>query len=159
MRPVRRSVLVTVVLVAGLALLVGLFFVFRGGSDDETAATPTTETTATEGTTEAATTEAATTEAATTGESPGSESTFLVIVRDGKPAGGVQQFRAAKGSRVVLRVRSDVADEVHVHGYDLMLDVVPGKPVWFGFTASIVGRFEIELEDRGTPIAELEVRP
>jgi hypothetical protein len=156
-------VLVPVVLVAGLALLVGLFFVFRGGSDDETAATPTTETTATEGTTEAATTEAATTEAetteaATTGESPGSESTFLVIVRDGKPAGGVQHFRAAKGSRIVLRVESDVEDEVHVHGYDLMLNVAPGKPVRFRFTASIVGRFEIELEDAGTPIAELEVR-
>jgi hypothetical protein len=154
-------VLVPVVLVAGLALLVGLFFVFRGGSEDETTATPTTETTATpttETTATGGTTEAATTEAATTGESPGSDSTFLVIVRDGKPAGGVQHFRAAKGSRIVLRVESDVEDEVHVHGYDLMLNVAPGKPVRFRFTASIVGRFEIELEDAGTPIAELEVR-
>jgi hypothetical protein len=128
-------VLVPVIVVAGVALLVGLFFVFRGGSEDET-------TTATE---------------ATTGGSLGSESTFLVVVRDGKPVGGVQHFEAHKGGRVVLRVRSDVADEVHLHGYDLMQDVAPGEPVEIRFQATIAGRFEVELEDAGTPLAELEV--
>ena len=127
--------LVPVIVVAGVALLVGLFFVFRRGSEDEA-------TTATE---------------ATSGESLGSESTFLVVVRDGKPAGGVQHFEARKGGRIVLSVRSDVADEVHVHGYDLMQDVAPGKPVEIRFRATIAGRFEIELEDSGTPLAELEV--
>jgi hypothetical protein len=141
---------VPVVLVAGLALVIGLFFVFRGGSDDETAPATTAGTTTAE--TE---TEPETTESTTTGESAGSE--FLVVVRDGKPTGGLQHFSAAKGDRVVLRVRADVEDEVHIHGYDLMLDVTPGTPVQFQFTADIAGRFEIELEDAGTPIAELEV--
>ena len=139
-----------VVLVAGLALVIGLFFVFRGGSDDETASATTAGTTTAE-------TGPETTEGATTGESPAPESTFRVVVRDGKPAGGVQHFSATKGDRVVLRVRADVEDEVHIHGYDLMLDVTPGRPVQIQFTANIAGRFEIELEDAGTPIAELEV--
>ena len=56
-------------------------------------------------------------------------------------------------------VRSDVADEVHVHGYDLMADVAPGKPVRIEFTANLTGRFEIELEDRGKQIAQLTVLP
>jgi hypothetical protein len=56
-------------------------------------------------------------------------------------------------------VRSDVADHVHLHGYDLMRDVAPGAPAQLVFTADIPGRFEIELEDRHLQLAELEVRP
>jgi hypothetical protein len=52
-----------------------------------------------------------------------------------------------------------VADHVHVHGYDLMKDVTPGKPVKFRFKANIDGQFEIELEDRALEIATLRVNP
>jgi hypothetical protein len=48
---------------------------------------------------------------------------------------------------------------VHLHGYDVMVDVAPGKPARLRFKATIPGRFEVELEDRGLHIAELEVRP
>ena len=58
-----------------------------------------------------------------------------------------------------LRVRSDVADEIHIHGYDLKKDVAARGSVQFRFTARIEGRFEIELEDAGTQIASLEVNP
>ena len=64
-----------------------------------------------------------------------------------------------KGDGVVVLVTSDVADEVHVHGYDLMRDVAPGAPARIAFQATIPGRFEIELEDRGVQIAELTVNP
>ena len=46
-----------------------------------------------------------------------------------------------------------------MHGYDLMADVAPGKPATIRFTANTPGLFEIELEDLGLQIAELEVRP
>jgi hypothetical protein len=46
-----------------------------------------------------------------------------------------------------------------VHGYDLMKDVTAGGSVSFSFTASIEGRFEVELENAGTQIAELQVDP
>jgi hypothetical protein len=60
---------------------------------------------------------------------------------------------------VAIVVGSDVADEVHLHGYDKMIDVAPGKPARLAFVASIPGRFEVELEDRGLQVADIEVRP
>jgi hypothetical protein len=60
---------------------------------------------------------------------------------------------------VALVVRSALTDHVHVHGYDLMADVAPGAPATIRFTADAPGRFEIELEESGLQIAELEVRP
>jgi hypothetical protein len=60
---------------------------------------------------------------------------------------------------VRLRVVSDVADEIHLHGYDLKKDVPAGGSVTFSFTADIEGVFEVELEGRGEQIAQLTVRP
>jgi hypothetical protein len=56
-------------------------------------------------------------------------------------------------------VTSDVADEIHVHGYDLKQDVPAGGSVRFSFPASIEGVFEIELEDHKEQIAQLKVSP
>ena len=64
-----------------------------------------------------------------------------------------------QGEKVAIVVGSDVADHVHLHGYDKFADVAPGKPARLVFVASIPGRFEVELEDRGLQIADLEVRP
>jgi hypothetical protein len=73
--------------------------------------------------------------------------------------GEVAKLRFEQGEQVRFRVRVDVADHVHVHGYDLMKDVEPGKTVAFSFPAEITGIFEIELEDRGEEIAQLRVDP
>jgi hypothetical protein len=73
--------------------------------------------------------------------------------------GKVTKLRFEQGDTVRFRVRSDVADHVHVHGYDLMKDVTPGKTITFSFPAEITGIFEIELEDRGEEIAQLRVDP
>ena len=64
-----------------------------------------------------------------------------------------------EGETVSFRVRADTADEIHVHGYDLMKDIEPGKTILFSFKADIVGIFEIELEDAGEQIAQLRVDP
>ena len=82
-----------------------------------------------------------------------------VTVRDGEPLGGVQHLTVRKGEEVKVRVESDVADEIHVHGYELAQEVAAGGEAEIEFEATIPGRFEIELEQSGTPIAELEVRP
>ena len=73
--------------------------------------------------------------------------------------GEVTKLRFEQGDTVKFRVRVDVADHVHVHGYDLMKDVEPGKTITFSFPADITGIFEIELEDRGEEIAQLRVDP
>lgn len=82
-----------------------------------------------------------------------------IVVRGGRPAGGIRRVTVAKDRRVVLVVRSDAADHVHLHGYDVMRDVGPGAPARLAFRATIPGRFEVELEDRGLQIADVTVRP
>jgi hypothetical protein len=63
----------------------------------------------------------------------------------------------AKGDKVVLVVRSDVADEIHLHGYNLSADVTAGGVARIPFVATVPGRFEAELEQRGVKIADLTV--
>ena len=143
---------------AGLGLLVSLYFALRPGDDNEAASTTTAVTTTAPTTTEAP---PATTEAppATTTEAATAPVQVDVVVVGGEPQGGIVRESVDLDSAVVLTVTSDVADEVHVHGYDLMADVAPGAPATIRFTADAPGRFEIELEDTGVQIAELEVRP
>lgn len=84
---------------------------------------------------------------------------MTIVVQGGQPAGGVQDLEYTSGDVVRFEVDSDVAEEVHVHGYDVIKDVKPGKPVSFEFPADIEGRFEVELEGTHTQIAELTVNP
>ena len=61
------------------------------------------------------------------------------------------------GEQVVLRFTSDVVEEIHVHGYDLYTDLVPGQPAEISFTADIPGSFEVELHEAGRPLFQLRV--
>ena len=139
-----------------LVALVALFLVFRPADDDEESAGTTTTAVTAPPTLEPTTTETET-EPATTAAPEGTQ--LVVTIRGGEPVDGIVRAEAKKGDPVVVIVRSDVADEVHVHGYDLSADVAPGKPVRIEFTANLTGRFEIELEDRGKQIAQLTVLP
>ncbi len=79
-----------------------------------------------------------------------------VSVLDGKVDGG-GRHTVALGTEVVLSVTSDVADEVHVHGYDVSGAVAPGEPAEIRFTADIPGVFEVELEQSAVSLLQLEV--
>jgi hypothetical protein len=146
-----------------VALAVALFFVLRGGDDDgggggDTAAasaTATTEdTTSVEDGTEA--------DPTTSAPSPPPPPPGPREIRFNIPAAGpqgIQRVRIALNERVVLVIRSGVADHAHLHGYDLIADVGPQQPARISFRANVPGRFEIELEDRGEQFAELTVAP
>jgi hypothetical protein len=82
-----------------------------------------------------------------------------ITVENGKPKGGVQDLKVKKGGSVHLVVKSDTADEVHIHGYDLHKDVTKGATVTFDFPAKIDGGFIIELEDAKQTLANLAVEP
>src|SRR5213592_2932334 len=82
-----------------------------------------------------------------------------VVVKNGKPVGGVKKITVNKGDPVRFNVTSDVSDEIHVHGYDFHKDVKKGGSVSFDFPAKIDGIFVIELESRSEQIASLEVQP
>jgi hypothetical protein len=73
--------------------------------------------------------------------------------------GKVTKLEAKQGDTVRFRVRSPVAEEVHVHTYDIMKDLEPNKTVTVSFKATITGIFEIEFEQAGEQIAELRVDP
>ena len=151
---------------AGVAVLaVVLFLLLRPDDDDgepaadttPTAQTTTTVETTTEATTESTTTVETTTEATTTTAPADQAQRILIVVENAEPVGGVQSYEVDEGERVVLVVRADVEDEVHLHGYDLPAAVAPDHPARIRFTANLVGEFEIELEERRVPIGELVV--
>jgi hypothetical protein len=144
-----RSPAGRVAIVVGAAvLLVVLFLLLRGREDEEPAAQATTTSPTTETTSTAPTTTA-----------PAGPRRIRVTVADGAVAGGVKTVRVTQGEQVVLVVRADVSDHVHLHGYDRIANVGPGAPAELGFRATIAGRFEVELEDRKLRILEVEVRP
>ena len=82
-----------------------------------------------------------------------------VTVVNGKPEGGVKTLTYKKGDTVDLTVKSDTADEIHIHGYDFHKDVAKGGSAHFSFPAKIDGKFVIELENAGEQIASLQVEP
>ncbi len=123
-----------------------------GSSSDSPKVTTPIATVTQETTTAADTTPAHTT---TTTAKP---ATVTIVVENGAPKGGIERAKVKKGDRVVLVVRSDVTDEVHLHGYDRSAEIAGGVAK-IAFTASVPGRFEIELERLGVPIAELTVSP
>lgn len=143
----------TILLLAATALLAGGLMLASCGADDEGAATTTTESTQT--------TTIDTTTTAETATEPEAEKPIVVRIDvvNTAPKGGIVRETVAKGDRVVLVVKSDTADEIHLHGYDISRDVAAGGTARIAFRATVPGRFEVELENRGVQIADLTVQP
>src|SRR3954470_20931685 len=172
------------IVLGGLAVLLIVFVVLRGGddsgSDSSSSSSSSATSTASQSTASQSTAPQSTPASSSTGETEtaddsgsetGSTSTATststpavpasqtINVVNGQPQGGVKTVTFKKGDQAVLKVNSDTADEIHVHGYDLKKDVEKGGSVTFSFKATIDGRFEVELEDAGTQIANLEAQP
>ena len=141
-----QSRAISAVVIVALAAAVVLFVVLSDDDGDSDQAASGTTTTAT----------------ATTQEKqqpkPKPEVT-TIVVKGGEPVGGVRELDYTAGDEVRFDVESDVAEEVHVHGYDLIEEVSPGKVASFEFPADIEGGFEVELEGAHVQIAELTVQP
>jgi hypothetical protein len=74
-------------------------------------------------------------------------------------AGRVRELEFTEGDTIRFRVRSDVAEEIHVHCYDITRDVPAGQTITVSFEADITGICEVEFHGSGEPIAELRVEP
>ncbi len=74
-------------------------------------------------------------------------------------------IKLAEGERVVLRWISDEAVELHIHGYDLKLQLEPGKPATMEVEAFATGRFPVMSHGWGAgghgheALTYLEVHP
>jgi hypothetical protein len=136
----------------GAAILIGLFLLLRPQADPAPtgANSPTPQITST----------------GTPGDSPPAETAeptatpsldaVEIEVEEGRVE-GPEQITVALDDRVAIEVESDVADHVHVHGYDLFRDIPADRKVTISFRAIIPGVFEIELEDAGVLLTRLEV--
>jgi heme/copper-type cytochrome/quinol oxidase subunit 2 len=138
------------IVAAAVIVAAGLFIVLRpdNGNDNASGNTTTTGTTASSSTT-----------TSTTPPASPPPANVRIVVRGGEPMDGIRNVTVSKGRRVVLIVDSDVADEVHVHGYNLKRDVTPGTPARLPFRATINGTVEVELEQRGVPLARITTQP
>jgi hypothetical protein len=74
------------------------------------------------------------------------DQTIHITYANGKVSGVPARVKVKHNARVALVVTSDVADEVHFHGYNKMADVAKGGTVTIVFKASLQGEFEVELE-------------
>ena len=83
---------------------------------------------------------------------------FAFVITAGKIVGPPAML-AREGEQVTLRIRSDVADELHVHGYDLSAPLPAGEEVALRFIAARAGRFEVELHRAHRELGALEVQP
>jgi hypothetical protein len=73
--------------------------------------------------------------------------------------GKVTRLEFKEGDTVKFRVVSPVAEEVHIHGYDIAKDLEPNQEITVSFPATIEGIFEIEYEHAAEQIGELRVEP
>lgn len=67
------------------------------------------------------------------------------------------RVKAGIGDTVEIIVTSDVVEEIHLHGYDIVADLEPGGTTTMRFVADIPGIFEVEMENSGALLFELEV--
>jgi hypothetical protein len=82
---------------------------------------------------------------------------ITVEVHEGTVGTRSDQIAVDLGLTVVLNVTSDIADEVHIHGYDHRMELNPGEPVSIEFVADIPGIFEVELEKSHLHVIHLQV--
>ena len=146
-----------------VVVVVAAFLIARPGDDDDggsqSASTTTTETTTTDGTTSPTATAPS-----APAPPPDGPTATVIELKQYEPAGGVKDIEVTKGDPVRIVVRSDVDDDIHIHGYDIEKAAGPGKPARFQFDASIEGIFEIESHEaehagKDALIARLVVEP
>ncbi|MFD9354967.1 hypothetical protein [Streptomyces sp. NPDC060031] len=84
--------------------------------------------------------------------------TVTLTVRDGKvtPAPGRTELK--RGERLALRVTSDRADTLHVHGFDKELALPAGQEATLVLTADRTGLFEVETHESDLVLTQLLVR-
>ncbi len=147
--------------VLGVAMLVGLFFLLRPGGADRTARSspsPTATPTVSPADTTPSPQPTSTGPDALEVEVEVEEGRIQLQV-EGRPQRVPDRVEVTQGDRVAIKLESDSAQEVHVHGYDQFVNVTDGGERTLQFPAKVAGVFGVELEGSHRLILELEVRP
>lgn len=56
-----------------------------------------------------------------------------------------QAINVCKGQELTLKITSERAGEIHLHGYEEEMEVEPGDTATFTFNTTLPGQFPIEL--------------
>ena len=75
----------------------------------------------------------------------------------GKVIGGVRTVSIDAGQPIRLRVHSDLADEVRLHGFGVTKQVAAGGSVDLEGIAERRGRFRVHLENAAVRLAQIKV--
>ncbi|MFE2285986.1 cupredoxin domain-containing protein [Streptomyces sp. NPDC059443] len=84
--------------------------------------------------------------------------TVTITIRDAKVTPAPGRVEVKRGERVALRVTSDRADTLHVHGFDKELALPAGQEATLILTADRTGLFEIETHESDLVLTQLLVR-
>jgi hypothetical protein len=83
-----------------------------------------------------------------------------VTIKGGQVEPTNARLEAKTEEAIVIRVDSDVADELHVHSTPAhTFKIEPGKALQFQFAVEVPGQVEIELHQLQKTIAVVQVRP
>jgi sporulation-control protein spo0M len=83
-----------------------------------------------------------------------------VQIKGGEVTPTNQQLDAKVNQPIVVKVNSDVADELHVHSTPDHTFKIEAKPMQqFQFTVAVPGNVDIELHQLGKTVATVQVQP
>ena len=78
-----------------------------------------------------------------------------VAYTGGKVVTADSRVQTTLGEKIILRISSDVAEQIHVHGYDVYADVPAGGSVDVALTMTLSGGYQVELHEAGRPLLQL----
>jgi heme/copper-type cytochrome/quinol oxidase subunit 2 len=84
---------------------------------------------------------------------------FDIVVKGGRLVSGRRVLVVHRDDDVTLRITSDKADRFHLHGYNKLIDLAPGRTATLTFKATLTGRFTYELHGADLELGALEVYP
>jgi hypothetical protein len=93
---------------------------------------------------------------ATAGEQPG---VFDITVERGRLVSKRRVLVVHRDDDVTLHITVDKPDEFHLHGYNFLVKLTPGKMATLRFRANLTGRFTYELHKTELELGALEVYP
>ncbi len=95
-------------------------------------------------------------EAAPTNEAPSATVQANFVYHKGESY-EAKTIPVTQGQHVIVTVTTNVADEVHLHGYDLHVNALANDPATLEFDATQLGTFVIELEDQQQLLGTFEI--
>ncbi len=95
---------------------------------------------------------------------------FDLLIQAGRLERESDVIQVTEGSVVELNWRSDSPVSLHLHGYDIEIELAPDSPGLMTFTAHATGRFPVSIHEEAAhrhsgeqlihkPLAYLEVHP